>query len=190
MSSIRLLAGPSVGTLIPTSPAAPNVTCWPCSPQFPVSHPWFNASTGSISAAGRSCASRIIIDSKKIVCGTDSIVRVTVMVSPVWPDAGVLSPAVRDRVAPGVGVGWICESANRVPMGAAVAVGVGSESSDSLEGVPRLSAGTQVAVITAAKTEAATANRVRPSVFMDEGCYLQKQIWVIWANYSLTLMTP
>ena len=72
----------------------------------------------------------------------------------------------------------------------AAAVGVGSESSESLIGVPRLSVGMQAEVIAAVKTRAANASCVRPSIFMDEGCYLQKQIWVIWANYSLTLMTP
>ena len=89
-----------------------------------------------------------------------------------------------------VGSGWICESADGVLVGAMVAVEVGSESSESLIGVPRLSAGTQVAVIAAVKTRAATANCVTPTIFMNEACYLQKQIWVIWANYSLTLMTP
>lgn len=197
MSSIRLLAGPSVGTLISTSPAAPNVTCWPCSAQPPVNHPWFNASKGSISAAGRSSASRIVMDSKKTVCDPDSIVRVTDMVSPAWPDAGVLMPAVRDRVAPGVGVGpgspagvgsdGICGSADGVPMGAVVAVGVGSGFSESLIGVPRGSVGTQANVITAAKTEAATAKCVRPGDFMDEACYPPEQILAI---YSLTRITP
>ena len=75
-------------------------------------------------------------------------------------------------------------------MGAAVAVGVGWESSVSLIGVPRLSAGTQAAIIAAAKTEAATTICVRPSIFMGEARYPQKRFWGDWANYSLALMTP
>ncbi len=122
------------------------------------------------------------------------------MVSPAWPDAGVLLPAVRDRVASGVGVGpgstavvgsgGICEAADGVPMGAAVAVAVGSESSESLIGVARGSVGTQAIAITAAKTDAAIAFCVRPGIFMDEACNLPEQIWGIRATYSLTLMTP